>query len=83
MALRLLDADEDDVAVEGRAGPVRAPLRGLDVLPVPLDLGRAGHLAVGDGVMVIAGMYGAALHDGKEWQTLVDLVDLYKRYGRE
>ena len=57
---------------------------GLERVSLPDAVrGCAGHLAVGDGVMVIAGMYGAALHDGKEWQTLVDLVDLYKRYGRE
>lgn len=32
----------------------------------------AGNLSVADGVMLIAGMFGAAFHDGKEWQMLVD-----------
>ena len=42
-----------------------------------------GYMAQGDGVLVIAGMYGASMYDGKEWSSLVDLVDLYKKYGRE
>ena len=42
-----------------------------------------GYMAQGDGVLVIAGMYGASMHDGKEWKSLVDLVDLYKKYGRK
>ncbi len=42
-----------------------------------------GYMAQGDGVLVIAGMYGASMHDGKEWKSLVDLVALYKKYGRE
>ncbi|QIL80759.1 hypothetical protein G7047_13235 [Diaphorobacter sp. HDW4A] len=41
-----------------------------------------GYMAQGDGVLVIAGMYGASMHDGKEWRSLVDLIDLYKKYGR-
>lgn len=30
----------------------------------------AGHLSVGDGVMLMAGVYGAAYHDGEQW-TLI------------
>lgn len=30
----------------------------------------AGHLSVGDGVMLMAGTHGAALHDGQQWQVL-------------
>jgi hypothetical protein len=36
----------------------------------------AGHLSVGDGVMLLAGMYGASLHDGKEWRSIIDYNDL-------
>ena len=32
----------------------------------------AGNLSVGDGVMLLAGIFGAALHDGKDWQIFVD-----------
>ena len=42
-----------------------------------------GYMAQGDGVLVIAGMYGASMYDGTKWSSLVDLVDLYKKYGRE
>lgn len=31
----------------------------------------SGNLSVGDGVMLLAGMYGAAVHDGKSWHRLV------------
>ena len=30
----------------------------------------SGNLAVGDGVMLLAGMYGATVHDGKHWNRL-------------
>ncbi len=42
------------------------------------DKARAcsGHLSVGDGVMLLAGMYGAALHDGNEWRMVIDFGDL-------
>jgi hypothetical protein len=36
----------------------------------------AGHLSVGDGVMLLAGIYGAAMHDGKEWRSIIDYNDL-------
>ena len=36
----------------------------------------AGHLSVADGVMLLAGMYGAALHDGKNWQRIIDFNQL-------
>lgn len=36
----------------------------------------SGHLSVGDGVMLLAGVYGAALHDGKDWQIIIDYNDL-------
>lgn len=30
----------------------------------------AGNLSVGDGVILMAGMYGTAWHDGLEWHSL-------------
>lgn len=30
----------------------------------------SGHLSTGDGVLLLGGMYGAAYHDGREWQYL-------------
>jgi hypothetical protein len=36
----------------------------------------AGHLSVGDGVMLLAGIYGAALHDGTTWHEIIDYSDL-------
>lgn len=36
----------------------------------------SGHLSVGDGVMLLAGIYGAALHDGESWQMIIDYGDL-------
>ncbi|HEY9101210.1 hypothetical protein [Chitinimonas sp.] len=36
----------------------------------------AGNLAIADGVMLLAGHYGAALHDGKQWTRLFSLADL-------
>ncbi|HED5893881.1 TPA: hypothetical protein R5R88_004491 [Salmonella enterica] len=47
---------------------------------VPADLPSeiavaAGHLSVGDGVMLMAGMYGAAWHDGQEWHLLFNSVE--------
>lgn len=38
-----------------------------------------GNLSVGDGVMLLAGAYGAALHDGKAWTRLFSLFELAKR----
>jgi len=38
--------------------------------------GCSGHLSVGDGVMLLAGIYGAALNDGKSWQMIIDFGDL-------
>ncbi|WP_426338228.1 WD40/YVTN/BNR-like repeat-containing protein [Pseudoduganella sp. S-14] len=35
----------------------------------------SGHLSVGDGVMLLAGMYGAALHNGEEWKRIIDYSD--------
>jgi hypothetical protein len=57
--------------------------KGVHKLDLP-DFVRAsmGYMAQGDGVLVIAGMYGASMYDGNEWKSLVDLVDLYKKYGR-
>jgi hypothetical protein len=57
--------------------------KGSQKLELP-NFARAsmGYMAQGDGVLVIAGMYGASMYDGKEWKSLVDLVDLYKKYGR-
>ena len=35
----------------------------------------AGNLAVGDGVMLLAGVYGAAVFDGKKWEVLISKLD--------
>ena len=31
----------------------------------------SGNLSVGDGVMLLAGMYGATVHDGRNWQRII------------
>ena len=36
----------------------------------------SGHLSVGDGVMLLAGIYGAAMHGGREWRMIIDYDDL-------
>ena len=36
----------------------------------------SGHLSVGDGVMLLAGIYGAAMHDGREWRMVIDFNNL-------
>ncbi|WP_348945531.1 hypothetical protein ABHF33_02765 [Chitinibacter sp. FCG-7] len=36
----------------------------------------AGHLSVGDGVMLLAGLWGTMLHDGKEWLPIIDFSQL-------
>lgn len=36
----------------------------------------SGHLSVGDGVMLLAGIYGAAMHDGEQWHAVIDFDDL-------
>lgn len=39
---------------------------------LPVDIRAcSGNLAVGDGVLLLAGMYGAAVFDGKKWERLV------------
>ncbi|MFC4161900.1 WD40/YVTN/BNR-like repeat-containing protein [Chitinimonas lacunae] len=38
----------------------------------------AGNLAVGDGVMLLAGIYGATVYDGQQWQALIDFFALAK-----
>lgn len=39
--------------------------------PVPPEVKScSGNLAVGDGVMLLAGMYGATVNDGKQWNRL-------------
>jgi hypothetical protein len=35
----------------------------------------AGNLSVGDGALLVAGHYGAALHDGTSWNRLIDYSD--------
>lgn len=35
----------------------------------------AGHLSVGDGVLLVAGHFGAALHDGTSWHRVIDFND--------
>ncbi|MBF5005298.1 hypothetical protein [Diaphorobacter caeni] len=41
----------------------------------------AGSMSEADGILLLAGMYGSSLYDGGKWVSLVDLVDLYKKYG--
>jgi hypothetical protein len=41
-----------------------------------------GYASAGDGVLVIAGMNGAMMHDGSQWQMLVNMGELYDKYGR-
>ncbi len=36
----------------------------------------SGNLSVGDGVMLLAGHYGAALHDGTSWNRLFSIAEL-------
>ncbi|MFI5260228.1 MAG: WD40/YVTN/BNR-like repeat-containing protein [Candidatus Paceibacteria bacterium] len=36
----------------------------------------AGHLSVGDGVMLIAGDGGAAFHDGEKWQVIFNRLEM-------
>ncbi|HCT6969044.1 TPA: hypothetical protein OUJ01_001134 [Escherichia coli] len=53
-------------------------LDGDTLIPVdlPSEIAVAvGHLSVGDGVMLMAGMYGAAWHDGQEWHLLINSVE--------
>ncbi|MEC9745026.1 hypothetical protein RCT75_06105, partial [Escherichia marmotae] len=45
------------------------------VLPSEISV-AVGHLSVGDGVMLMAGMYGAAWHDGQEWHLLFNSIEL-------
>ncbi|WP_223855234.1 hypothetical protein [Ralstonia solanacearum] len=39
----------------------------------------SGNLSVGDGVMLLAGHYGAALHDGAEWTRLFSIAELERQ----
>ncbi len=36
----------------------------------------SGNLSVGDGVLLLAGLHGAALYDGTSWQKIIDYDDL-------
>ena len=43
----------------------------LSEAPVPAEVKVcSGNLAVGDGVMLLAGYHGATVHDGKQWNRL-------------
>ncbi|MEH6461970.1 hypothetical protein [Chitinimonas sp. JJ19] len=55
---------------DGKVRPSEAPIEITNC---------AGNLWVADGVMLLAGQYGAALHDGKEWSRLFSLADLSTR----
>ncbi|SCY90387.1 hypothetical protein [Microvirga guangxiensis] len=45
----------------------------VHVCDLPLEISNcAENLSVGDGVMLMAGLGGAAYHDGKEWRSLVN-----------
>ncbi|WP_173391104.1 hypothetical protein [Ralstonia solanacearum] len=39
----------------------------------------SGNLSVGDGVMLLAGHYGAALHDGTGWTRLFSIAELERQ----
>lgn len=39
----------------------------------------AGNLSVADGVMLMAGAYGAALHDGQSWSRLFSIAELARQ----
>ncbi len=41
----------------------------------------AGHLSVGDGVMLMAGTHGAALHDGTGWKLLFNRLEMEQGEG--
>ena len=41
-----------------------------------------GYASAADGIMVMAGMYGAAMHNGKDWVNLVDMPALYSQHGK-
>ncbi|HEX8610683.1 MAG TPA: hypothetical protein VF800_05285 [Telluria sp.] len=36
----------------------------------------AGHLSVGDGMMLLTGIHGAVMHDGIKWHNIIDYDDL-------
>lgn len=49
---------------------------------VPIAISNcSGNLSVNDGVMLLSGEYGAALHDGNEWTLLFDLATLRAKYA--
>ncbi len=43
----------------------------------------AGNLSVADGVMLMAGAYGAALHDGTSWSRLFSLIELEREAQKQ
>ena len=55
---------------EGRVQPSQAPIEITNC---------AGHLSVADGVMLMAGAYGAALHDGQSWSRLFSIAELARQ----
>ena len=44
-------------------------------------LSSTGAMSAAHGMLLLAGWYQASLFDGREWTSLVDLSDLYRRYG--
>lgn len=51
----------------------------LDDAPLPPAIRScAGNLSAADGVMLLAGMYGAAVFDGKQWEVIIDPFALGK-----
>ncbi|MBB3281121.1 hypothetical protein SAMN05428960_1822 [Mitsuaria sp. PDC51] len=55
---------------EGRLQPSQAPIEITNC---------AGNLSVADGVMLMAGAYGAALHDGQSWSRLFSIAELARQ----
>ncbi|WP_223303942.1 WD40/YVTN/BNR-like repeat-containing protein [Dokdonella koreensis] len=51
---------------------------------VPIAISNSsGNLSVNDGVMLLSGDYGAALHDGNEWMLLFDLATLRSEHAKK
>jgi hypothetical protein len=47
---------------------------------VPKDIKVcSGHLSVGDGVMLLAGVNGIAVYDGKDWEVIADLIMMQRQ----
>lgn len=51
---------------------------------VPIEISNcSGNLSIGDGIMLLAGEFGSALHDGRQWRLLFDLATLARDQARK